>query len=256
MIWGLRSRSFSYPPLQSCERAFVVGDIHGCADLLDVVHDAIDRESDAADQVEIYLGDYVDRGPDSAGVIAALIDRSERRAMVTLAGNHEDMFRGCLAQTADLGLWLQFGGLQTLVSYGFDPRGRTPDLDAVHDWLNTAIPPEHVTFLDRLGHYLMFDDYFFCHAGIRPGVPLREQHSRDLLWIRDEFLESSDDHGAIVVHGHTPVTQPEFRANRINLDTGAFATRRLTCLQLRADGNHRYLRTESKGTSVDWIPLA
>jgi serine/threonine protein phosphatase 1 len=139
-----------------------------------------------------------------------------------------------LEDASGLRRWRSLGGLETLFSYGVDVReamtGR--GFEAAQYSLLRAFPDEHRQFLLGLARSAICGDYFFCHAGVRPGVPLAEQGPNDLIWIRDEFLTSDADHGKVVVHGHTPVPQPDFRPNRINLDTGAFATGRLTCLRL------------------------
>lgn len=234
-----KTKEVAYPRLSEGVTAYVVGDIHGRSDLLDRIHRAI--EADMADRggtvIEIYLGDYVDRGPDSAGVIERLARRSRLRRVVAIRGNHEVMFDDFLEGLIDPEEWRRVGGFETLLSYGVDvralsraPRGR---------WVaaaNAAVPGEHRAFLGALTDAFPLDGYYFTHAGVRPGVPLSAQDPDDLQWIRDEFLGDIRDHGAIVVHGHTPSMEPEFLTNRINLDTGAYMTGRLTCLVIDAEG--------------------
>lgn len=228
-----------YPRLEQGETAYVVGDIHGRSDLLDRVHAAIaaDMVGRSGTIIEIYLGDYVDRGPDSAGVVERLIRRSRTHRLVTLRGNHEVMFDDFLAGLVDPEEWRRVGGFETLLSYGVDVRAlaRAPR----ERWVtaaNVAVPREHRAFFGALAVSFPLDGYYFTHAGVRPGVALASQDPDDLHWIRDEFLGDTRDHGAIIVHGHTPSMEPEFLTNRINLDTGAYMTGRLTCLAIDAEG--------------------
>jgi serine/threonine protein phosphatase 1 len=157
--------------------------------------------------------------------------------IISLLGNHETMLLNFLEDASGLQRWRSLGGLETLYSYGVDVReamtGR--GFEAAQYSLLRAFPDEHRQFLLQLPRSVTCGDYFFCHAGVRPGVPLDQQDPDDLIWIRDEFLTSDMDHGKVIVHGHTPVPQPDVRSNRINLDTGAFATGRLTCLRLLGD---------------------
>ncbi|MCE1237412.1 MAG: metallophosphoesterase [Hyphomicrobiales bacterium] len=221
-----------YPRLPQGERIYSIGDIHGRTDLLDRLHAAIDADmATTTDRAtEVYLGDFVDRGPDSAGVIERLLKRSERVRLVAIRGNHEVMFEDFLAGEIDPEEWRQVGGLETLLSYGVDVRGLA---HAPRErWVaaaKAAVPPAHVAFLAGLSDCFVAGEYYFTHAGVRPGVALDEQEPDDLQWVRDVFLSDERDHGAVIVHGHTPTMQPEFLPNRINLDTGAYLTGRLTC---------------------------
>lgn len=219
---------------------YAVGDIHGRIDLLDKLLAKIDadaRRKPAARTIEIYLGDYVDRGPASREVIDRLLARSDERETVFLKGNHEAFLQDFLQRPEVLADWSQCGGLQTLSSYGltpsFNPSGEEPA--ALSHALKAAFPAAHEAFLKRLSMYFECGDFFFVHAGIRPGVPLDQQEPEDLLWIREEFLLCEDAFKKMIVHGHTPVTTPEFRPNRINIDTGAYATGLLTCLRIEDD---------------------
>jgi serine/threonine protein phosphatase 1 len=233
----------SRPRVVSGVRVYAVGDIHGRADRLDHVHEAIDRHRASASAtlcVEVYLGDYVDRGADSRGVIERLRRRGTARPgvqVVTLRGNHEVMMLRAFDDPQSLSGWVRNGGLETLMSYGVGLPAR-PDvgqLQAIVGELRMAVPDEHLRFLRTLGTSFRCGDYFFVHAGVRPGVSLERQSEQDLLWIRDDFTGSDADFGAVVVHGHTPVRQAEFRPNRINIDTGAYITGNLTCLVLEGE---------------------
>lgn len=221
-------------------RIYAIGDIHGRRDLLDRMIEAI-REDLAACPVEhaltVTLGDYVDRGPDSRGVVERLADNPFPTGYVALKGNHEDMLARFLRDPSAGREWSRNGGLATLHSYGVDigpmMRGRGYGLVAAS--FEKALPPAHLAFFASLHLCLSLGRYFFCHAGVRPGVPFANQSEDDLLWIRDAFLSDRTDFGKIVVHGHTPSPVPEIRPNRINVDTGAFITGRLTCAVLEAD---------------------
>jgi serine/threonine protein phosphatase 1 len=221
-------------------RVYAVGDIHGRADLLTGVFARIDLdmlERRVARPIEIYLGDYIDRGPNSREVLDQLILRGEMREIVCLKGNHE-LFPGEFARNPEsLHEWAQIGGMDTLLSYGLRPPVNPGDeeLRALAAEFRTAMPQAHRNFLQQLVPHLTCGDFYFVHAGVRPGVTLKDQDEQDLLWIRDEFLQSEDDYGKVIVHGHTPVVEPEFWPNRINIDTGAYATGRLTCLIIDED---------------------
>ncbi|MBP2427912.1 serine/threonine protein phosphatase 1 [Bradyrhizobium elkanii] len=163
-----------------------------------------------------------------------LDQRRRTRSMVCLLGNHEACLLEFLVNPDMLAQWRQFGGLQTLMSYGLTP-SPNPDASerrALARQLIRQMPPAHLTFLRSLPLCYVHKRYFFVHAGVRPGIALNQQRKEDLLWIRDDFLMSEDDFGKVVVHGHTPVHEAELLRNRINVDTGAYATGRLTCVKL------------------------
>lgn len=242
----LNGRRPSIPPGL---RVYAIGDIHGRLDLLrelerQIVDElAVDRPSRC--QI-VYLGDYVDRGPDSRGVIDHFArPRPLRAQRFFLLGNHDLWFRDFVqGAPADLG-WLRFGGDATLLSYGAGSIGRFASGD--HDDLLRAalqdgMPTSHRRFLDELRPMLEIGDYFFCHAGVRPGRALHQQTADDLVWIREPFLDHRGGFGRIVVHGHTVVPRPEIRCNRIGIDTGAVWTGRLTALVLE-DDSYRFLAT-------------
>lgn len=186
----------------------------------------------------VTVGDYVDRGPDSRGVIERLTGHPFPTRLVALRGNHESIFEEFLRDPSIANYWRGLGGLETLHSYGVDVaplmRGRGHEEAAAA--LRAALPQSHVTFLASLALTHTAGRYFFCHAGVRPGVPLARQSEEDLLWIRDEFLDSPADFGKVVVHGHTPREAPELRPNRINVDTGAFMSGLLSCAVLEDEG--------------------
>jgi serine/threonine protein phosphatase 1 len=221
-------------------RIYAIGDVHGRVDLLDQVFSRIDADLAAKPTrraVHVFLGDYVDRGPASRGVLDRLIDRSYSHESVFLMGNHEVMFLEFLRNPEALKNWRQYGGLDTLMSYGLTApfKANAEQLAGLAAALDRAMPDEHHWFLNQLVPSFSCGDFFFVHAGVRPGVPLADQRQEDLLWIREEFLEHEGGFGKIIVHGHTPAPEPEIRSNRINIDTGAYATGRLTCLILERD---------------------
>lgn len=219
-------------------RVYAIGDIHGRSDLLAEITDRIDndiRRRPVERAIEVYLGDYIDRGPDSKGVIDQLAVRMIRRGAVCLRGNHESLLEEFLIDPAILPHWLQLGGPQTLASYGIPSGSCDPAAPRItQQLLQTALPRTHQLFLQCLQNSFCCGDYLFVHAGIRPGIPLNQQYPRDLIWIRDDFLTSDQRHGKIVVHGHTPVAHPDIRHNRINIDTGAWRSGVLTCMAIEA----------------------
>jgi serine/threonine protein phosphatase 1 len=216
-------------------RIYAVGDIHGRADLLIETIARIDddiRRRPIAHVVEIYLGDYIDRGPDSKTVIDLLATRLVRNRAVCLRGNHEALFEDFLRDPTVFPHWQQLGGMQTLASYGVHPRSGMDTAIDLHRRLLNAFPRAHELFLQCLHYWFGCGDFLFVHAGIRPNVPIEQQDPNDLLWIRHEFLNSMQDHGKFIVHGHTPVPHPDIRHNRIDIDTGAWRTGSLTCIAI------------------------
>jgi calcineurin-like phosphoesterase family protein len=229
-------------------RLYAVGDIHGRADLLEALLEQIGADAahhpNAAKRL-IYLGDYVDRGPASSAVIDMVIhDHPLGFEVVPLMGNHEEMMLRFLEEIAVGRTWMMNGGDATLSSYGVEPPGMfagTAPFRHAQQQFAERLPAGHKTFLETLAVSHTEGDYLFVHAGMRPGVALDKQRTEDLLWIRDEFLDSDHDFGKVVVHGHSISLDPEFRPNRIGIDTGAYRSNRLTCLVL--DGTERSLLT-------------
>jgi serine/threonine protein phosphatase 1 len=233
-------------------RVYAVGDIHGRADLLELMLGEIEADAGRVwvgpllptRLVLVFLGDLVDRGSDSRAVMERLArgrpDRGPLAAAewVCLRGNHEDFMTRFLADFSAGPAWMRNGGLETVRSYAGDAvSALVADYPSMQQALYRSMPPAHLRFLARLRLRHMEGDYLFVHAGLRPGVPLDRQDGFDLMWIRDDFLFSDEDFGKIVVHGHSVATAPEVRANRIGIDTGAYRTGRLTCLAL--EGNER-----------------
>ena len=218
-------------------RVYAVGDIHGRLDLLDTLHDLIVQDSASAPSARliVYVGDYIDRGPDSKGVIdrllAPTLDGFQTRH---LRGNHDQSLLDFLDDPTHYRQWKDYGARDTLRSYGVAPPrfDNEEALGVARDELAEALPSSHREFLEGLKLSLEIGDYFFVHAGVRPGLPLAKQSPDDLMWIREDFLTSKSDFGKVVVHGHTPTHEPQRRPNRIGIDTGAYATGRLTCAVL------------------------
>ena len=221
-------------------RVYAIGDVHGRLDLLQEMHRRIQAENDKTppfDWVIVHLGDYVDRGPDSKGVLDLLVSAQKKtHRMLAIAGNHDIGFLEFLATGAPNGIFAYNGGRQTALSYGVSID--FSDLRSIavgREALLRAIPSTHVEFLRGLKLSMVFGDFFFCHAGIRPGIDLDKQDSEDLVWIRQQFLDEPRLYSKVIIHGHTPVTDVEIRPNRINLDTGAVFSGRLSALAIDAE---------------------
>jgi serine/threonine protein phosphatase 1 len=242
VIWKPRSRSQPLPTARLPDRlrVYAIGDIHGRADLLADVFERIDAESGqfpADRSIHVFLGDYVDRGPFSRDVLDLLISRAHQYPAVFLKGNHESYFVEFLKSPEIFADWRLYGGLDTILSYGLGPSLAPDEKERIvlATSLNRALPEAHRQFLNGLRLSFTCGDFFFVHAGVRPGVALKDQHEEDLLWIREDFLLHEDVYEKFIIHGHTPVMQPDVRPNRINIDTGAYATGRLTCLVIEGD---------------------
>lgn len=241
-------------------RAYAVGDIHGRLDLLEELLELI--ESDCAGRGKaktciIFLGDLVDRGPQSAEVVERLrLYRPAFAKTVFLMGNHEEVLLRLLGGEMDLlANWLLYGGAECALSYGIDPEAlERAEPDEALAMLRRAIPKQHELFLSGFADTASFGDYLFVHAGIRPGVPLASQAKSDLLWIRRPFLDHEGEHGHVVVHGHTISEEVEFRPNRIGLDTGAYRTGILTALGI--EGRESWLLQTGTMQQPEWSRVA
>lgn len=225
-------------------RVYAIGDVHGCLEQLNKLLNAIteDLVRRPARAHLVFLGDLVDRGPDTAGVIERVMGDLPGDGVTFLTGNHEEVMVAC--HDGDGALcqkWLQYGGLQTLESYSLS---RTEIFDHVGDLptaIRRAVPARHVNFLRSFDDYLELGDYIFVHAGMRPGRALEAQESADLRWIRDGFLNDETDHGAIIVHGHTIVPDIEIRPNRIAVDLGCYQSGALAALVLEGTARGKLL---------------
>ncbi len=226
-------------------RVYAIGDIHGRADLLrdlllKVVTDL--HEAPIRFPIVVFLGDYIDRGPHSADVLDLILAAQRQMVTVCLAGNHELYALRFLRDPTSGPSWFELGGRETLASYGIAApwRPTMQDCAELSASFGKALPFEHYRFLSTLGLTASFGEYLFVHAGIQPAIAIAEQGNATLTMIREPFLEHAHDFGRIVVHGHTPVAAPDIRANRINIDTGAYITGKLTCIVLQ-DGEYRFL---------------
>lgn len=228
---------------------YAIGDVHGCIDKLRRLEQAILADAAAVEgrKLIVYLGDYIDRGIDSAAVIEHLLSPPPPDFhRVCLCGNHEEALIDVLEGRRSFDDWLQLGGERTLLSYGYDlsymaKHKRARGGDALRHLLE-AIPDRHVLLLKQLPSSFCTPSYFFAHAGIRPGIPLAEQRDDDLLWIREPFLsDGASTCDRIVVHGHTPSEAPTIVNKRIGVDTGAYMGGPLTAVRLSA-GTVRFLQ--------------
>ena len=223
------------PSLPAGLRIYAVGDIHGRLDLLDRLLAQTNTDlalRPTARPVYVFLGDYIDRGPSSRETIDRLIQHAETNESIFLKGNHELVAIKCLSDRSLFDQWLRLGGLETLMSYRVPPEtlANAKQIAELQSAFHNALPQTHFRFFRDLQKSFACGDFFFAHAGVKPNVELSRQKESDLLWIRGEFLSSNEDFGKIIVHGHTPTREIQVGPNRINLDTGAFATGRLTCL--------------------------
>ena len=241
---GTEARATDCPRGPDGSRIYAIGDVHGRLDLLERLISLIDQDDASRQPAQTYLimlGDLVDRGPDSAGVVALIRALMEQNPKVRLIkGNHEEIFIAAARgnERAARGM-IEVGGMPTLQSYGIteDAANRGTFGDLV-DLIGKHVPEHDIDFLDAGEDMIVMGDYLFVHAGIRPGVPLREQRVSDLRWIRGDFLRSRERHPGFVVHGHSIFEKIDERNNRIGLDTGAFATGILSAIGI--EGNERW----------------
>lgn len=222
------------------QRVYAIGDVHGRLDLLDELLGRIDADDAGKPPAEtslIFLGDIVDRGPGSAGVVERLRQRAERQpGMRFLMGNHEEMFLAALdGDKATLRLFCRVGGRETILSYGMTAEEYDRlDYDELAVRMAELVPAAHRDFLSGFEAMIVVGDYAFVHAGVRPDTPLADQRTKDLRWIRSPFLDHRGRLEKIIVHGHTALEEVEYLPHRIGIDTGAYTTGRLTALGLEA----------------------
>lgn len=244
-MFGLRRKDRAVPRTPLGHRAYAIGDVHGRLDLLDRLLGAIETDLCGKPPLEtmlVFLGDLIDRGPNSSGVVERLRTyRMDGVRTCFLAGNHEEVLLRILeGEHGLLASWLTFGGAECLMSYGLDPSELAKDDEgSALATIKQAIPQAHASFVASFTDTLSFGDYLFVHAGIRPGVDLPLQSQADLHWIRMPFLEDQTDHGWVIVHGHTISDTVELRSNRIGIDTGAYRSGVLTALGL--EGEERWI---------------
>jgi serine/threonine protein phosphatase 1 len=234
-------------------RAYVIGDVHGRLDLLEDLLARIYAELQhrpASRTLLAFVGDLIDRGPNSAQVIERLRSYSRKGIEpLFILGNHEEVLLRILRGEAELiTKWRWFGGAECLRSYGVNPEALA-SLTAEQALIvvRSAIPDEHAEFIESFVDSCRFGDYLLVHAGIRPGIPLEQQSQEDMRWIRDPFLRDGRDHGVVVVHGHTISETVDERPNRIGIDTGAYRTDILTALAI--EGNDRWFLDTSRSAA-------
>lgn len=248
------------PSIGLGKRLFAIGDIHGRLDLLDAMLKGISRHIAAAppaDNILVFLGDYIDRGPASQAVIERLCGLKQRTGWrcVFLKGNHDQAVLEFLQDPNYYSAWRGYGAAETLLSYGVMPPRfeNASDFGRAWDDFSRKLPPHHWEFVAALKYFHVEDDYLFVHAGIRPGVALADQAPEDMMWIRENFLSHRGRFEKMVVHGHTPSPMPVILSNRICVDTGAHATGRLTALVLE-DKKRTFLEARNTAPRRDVMP--
>ena len=239
------------PAVPDGQRVYAIGDVHGRLDLLDALLEAVaddDAAREGAQSRTILLGDLVDRGPDSRGVVERARLLARQPDFDVLGGNHEDMFLLSFRKEGALRSFLRYGGRETLLSYGMDPdllhEGTLAEVQAA---MIDLVPDEHRRFLDTLEDSIRVGDYLFVHAGIDPEIPLEQQRRQDLRWIREPFLGHEEPLDVMVVHGHTIHPDPQFLHHRIGIDTGAYDSGRLTALALEGTARRIIQAVEDNG---------
>lgn len=247
-----RTSAPKLPLLPEGKRVYAIGDIHGRIDLFDGIIGLIESDDVSrgdADTTIILLGDLIDRGLNSAAVIARAREWSKRRHVEFIMGNHEEMLLTSRTNLDALSGFLRFGGIETIQSYGVASEAiLEADLAVAQRMMNAAIPQDDFAFVEAFKPTLAIGDYLFAHAGVRPNVPLHQQSDVDCRWIREPFLTYEGDFGACVVHGHTISREPEVRANRIGIDTGGYLYGTLTALGL--EGENRWFLQSSDAETV------
>jgi serine/threonine protein phosphatase 1 len=240
------------PAVPPGTRWYAIGDIHGRLDLFEAMIAAIERDDEQGGLAEtsvVLLGDLVDRGPHSAGVVARARCWQSQRTVHLLAGNHEEMFLGALEDRGVLRHFLRHGGRETALSYGIArDQFNSATLEELQDLLARTVPREDLRFLGSAKDYLIAGDYLFVHAGIVPEVPVEDQQPHHLRWIRDPFLDHDEPHTHFVVHGHTITEAIDTRSNRIGIDTGAYRSGCLTALVLEGTERRFIQAVERDGT--------
>ncbi len=245
LLWPLDGTPpLDFHGIDSALVLYAIGDIHGRLDLLEellaLIDDDISASKVGAPAKLIFLGDYIDRGLQSSGVINRLLElQCTALNSVFLRGNHEQAALDFITGKQSGSGWLSVGGAETCFSYGVKvspPNLIGRDLSELQFSLRNAVPKEHLAFLKETAFLHTEEDYLFVHAGINPNADLEDQISDDLIWIRRPFLDSSNWHGKLVIHGHSIDQQVQVRSNRIGIDTGAYLTGVLTALKIDSDG--------------------
>ena len=247
-LWSAKEDRYA-AAVPAGERVYAVGDIHGRLDLLLKLASAIEADNSArgrADSTVVLLGDLIDRGPDSAGVLSFVRRWQALRKLRVICGNHEEMFLRSFEDAGIFRNFLAYGGRETVLSFPVDAAAfHAAELEEAQALMGEAVPREDIAFIEGFEDYIEIGDYLFVHAGIRPGIPVHLQSQEAMRWIREPFLSFSGSHQHVVVHGHTITESPDFGHNRIGIDTGAYMSGRLTALVL--EGDRRWLIETSDG---------
>ena len=257
-----RKKTIGKPSTEEGDRIYAIGDVHGRLDLLAELLNRIEAHSDSLPTPRnlhiIQLGDLIDRGAHSAEVLRFAYEAQQKTdRFVVLQGNHEYLLlRALSGERGMLRAWMRTGGRQTLESFGIVPPERGADEEAAIAQIKRAIPAYLLSWIENLPLTAQSGDYFFCHAGIRPGVALKRQSRDDLLWIRDQFLEDTTPHPAVIVHGHTVTEEVELRPNRIGIDTGAYESGVLSALYLEGTEREIIATTSATPTFDSVAPAA
>ncbi|USI72480.1 metallophosphoesterase [Sphingomonas morindae] len=248
----LMTRARAAPSLAPGRRLYAIGDVHGRLDLLQDLIAAIRQDNAARPPAQagvVLLGDLIDRGPESRGVLRFAMEPPRDLQLMALKGNHEAVLLDILeGEHGLLPAWMRMGGLAALASWGVDPAyAETAPLDHLAERLRDVVTAREYQYLKKMRSMLVVDRHVFVHAGIRPGVPLKRQKDEDLLWIRKDFLESSRALGLVVVHGHSVTSTVALDGARINVDTGAYASDTLSAVGL--EGSERWLLQSGSGAA-------
>lgn len=243
---GSTTPRYPVPAIPEGQRVYAIGDIHGRDDLFAALIDQIESDDGArgnADTTIILLGDLIDRGPASAAVVERAHALAQRRKVRLLTANHEEVFMKVLGGSLDgLRFFCRIGGEETIWSYGIKGDAyRAMSFEELLPALQAAVPDHHRAMLGAADEFVQIGDYLFVHAGIKPGVEFAAQKASDLRWIREPFLDDPRWHGAMVIHGHTITQAVDEQPNRIGIDTGAYASGKLTAIGL--DGTDRWYLT-------------
>lgn len=248
------------PTIPAGQRVYAIGDVHGRLDLFEALIEAVeydDSEAGTAATTIILLGDLVDRGPDSAGVVRRARHWQMKRDVRILCGNHEEMFLKSFENADMMRHFMRHGGKETILSYGVERKALGAcSVEDAQELMVRTVPPEERAYISSFENIITIGDYIFVHAGIDPELPIDAQRVQDLRWIREPFLSHSEPYDAVVVHGHTIRDDPEDKGNRIGIDTGAYASGKLTALVLEGSRRRYIEAVQAKDGTITATPRA
>lgn len=254
------SEDATLPTIPAGQRVYAIGDIHGRLDLFEALIASIehdDSEAGTAATTIILLGDLVDRGPDSAGVVGRARHWQMKRDVRILCGNHEEMFLKSFENADMMRHFMRHGGKETVLSYGVDRKAlATSSVEEAQELMLRSVPIEERAYISSFENIIRIGDYVFVHAGIDPEISIDDQRNQDLRWIREPFLSHSEPYGMVIVHGHTISDEPEDKGNRIGIDTGAYASGKLTALVLEGSRRRYIEAVQSKDGTIKAAPRA